>query len=151
MGRQFLAVGENRRLLTKVTEQARHDPLTGLANRTPLYERLHHAMQLRERDVLCVGVLSLDLNDFKLVNDTFGHQAGDELLTLVAKRLVSSVRASDTVARLGGDEFVVSSRALPIKPTSSQSGCWVPSMSRSPSVATRWRCFEHRAGHRGRR
>ncbi|MCB0932842.1 MAG: bifunctional diguanylate cyclase/phosphodiesterase [Mycobacterium sp.] len=107
MGRQFLAVGENRRLLTKVTEQARHDPLTGLANRTPLYERLHHAMQLRERDVLCVGVLSLDLNDFKLVNDTFGHQAGDELLTLVAKRLVSSVRASDTVARLGGDEFVV--------------------------------------------
>ena len=107
LGRQFLAVSENRRLLVTVAEQARRDPLTGLANRTLLYERLEHAMRLRERDVLCVGVLSLDLNDFKLVNDTFGHHAGDELLIGVADRLTACVRTSDTVARLGGDEFVV--------------------------------------------
>ena len=107
LGRQFLAVSENRRLLITVAEQARRDPLTGLANRTLLYERLEHAMRLRERDTLCVGVLSLDLNDFKLVNDTFGHHAGDKLLIDVADRLNACVRASDTVARLGGDEFVV--------------------------------------------
>ena len=107
LGRQFLAVSENRRLLVTVAEQARRDPLTGLANRTLLYERLEHAMRLRERDVLSVGVLSLDLNDFKLVNDTFGHHAGDELLIGVADRLTECVRTSDTVARLGGDEFVV--------------------------------------------
>lgn len=107
MTRQFLAVSENRRLLSEVAEQARRDPLTGLANRTLLYERLEHAMALRERDVLSVGVLSLDLNDFKLVNDTYGHHAGDELLLMVAERLSACVRAGDTVARLGGDEFVV--------------------------------------------
>ena len=107
MGRQFLAVNENRRLLGAVAEQARHDPLTGLANRTLLYERLERVMRLRERDLLSVGVLVLDLNDFKLVNDTFGHHAGDELLILVADRLTDCVRTSDTVARLGGDEFVV--------------------------------------------
>ncbi len=107
LGRQFLTVSENRRLLAKVAEQARRDPLTGLANRTLLYERLEHAMRLRERDALCVGVLSLDLNDFKLVNDTFGHHAGDELLILVADRLAGCVRTGDTVARLGGDEFVI--------------------------------------------
>ena len=107
MGRQFLAVSENRRLWTTAADQARRDPLTGLANRTLLYERLEHAMRLRERDVLCVGILVLDLNDFKLVNDTFGHHAGDELLCIVADRLSGCVRASDTVARLGGDEFVV--------------------------------------------
>ncbi len=107
LGRQFLAVSEQRRLLGKMADLARRDPLTGLANRTLLYERLEHAMLLRERDVLSVGVLSLDLNDFKLVNDTFGHHAGDELLILVANRLEGCVRAADTVARLGGDEFVV--------------------------------------------
>jgi diguanylate cyclase (GGDEF)-like protein len=107
LGRQFLAVSENRRLLVTVAEQARRDPLTGLANRTLLYERLEHAMRLRERNVLAVGVLSLDLNDFKLVNDTFGHHAGDELLIGVADRLTGCVRTGDTVARLGGDEFVV--------------------------------------------
>lgn len=107
LGRQFLAVSENRQLLAKVAEQARRDPLTGLANRTLLYERLEQAMRLREHDVLSVGVLSLDLNDFKLVNDTFGHHIGDGLLVGVADRLEGCVRAGDTVARLGGDEFVV--------------------------------------------
>lgn len=107
MGRQFLAVTENRQLLEKLAVQARRDPLTGLANRTLLYERFEHAMRLRERDKVAVGVMSLDLNDFKLVNDTFGHHAGDELLVLVAARLAKSIRGTDTVARLGGDEFVI--------------------------------------------
>lgn len=107
LSRQLLAVSENRRLLAKVAEQARRDPLTGLANRTALYESLERALELGDRDGDSVAVLSLDLNDFKLVNDTFGHLAGDELLTLVAERLVSCVRTGDTVARLGGDEFVI--------------------------------------------
>jgi diguanylate cyclase (GGDEF)-like protein len=107
LGRQFLAVSENRRLLETVAEQARRDPLTGLANRILFDERLTHAMQLRERDVLTVGLVALDLDDFKLVNDTLGHHAGDQLLIGVAERLLGCVRIGDTVARLGGDEFAV--------------------------------------------
>ena len=83
------------------------DPLTGLANRTLFNDRLNHAMQVRERDGLAVGLISLDLNDFKLVNDNLGHAAGDELLNRTGERILGGVRAGDTVARLGGDEFAV--------------------------------------------
>lgn len=103
--RQFLAVSENRMLVTAVAEQALRDPLTGLANRARFDERLEHAMRLRERDGSSVGVISLDLNDFKLVNDNLGHAVGDELLIGVAERLRHAVRSVDTVARPGGDEF----------------------------------------------
>lgn len=105
--RQFLVVGENRRLLEMVADQALRDPLTGLANRALFSDRLIHAMQLHQRDQQSVAVLSLDLDDFKLVNDSFGHPAGDALLVLIAERLLGCVRTSDTVARLGGDEFAV--------------------------------------------
>lgn len=105
--RQTLASWENRRLLSAVAEQALRDPLTGLANCALFNDRLAHAMLLRQRGGGAVAVLSLDLNDFKLVNDSFGHAAGNELLNMVAQRLVSCVRAGDTVARLGGDEFAV--------------------------------------------
>ena len=105
--RQFIMVGENRRLLNTVADQALRDPLTGLANRVLFNDRLTHAMQLHQRDDQLVAVLSLDLDDFKLVNDSLGHPAGDDLLVLVAERLQGCVRASDTVARLGGDEFAV--------------------------------------------
>ncbi|WP_328354626.1 EAL domain-containing protein [Mycobacterium sp. NBC_00419] len=105
--RQFLAVNENRRLVVAVTQQALRDPLTGLPNRALFNERLDHAMALRERDGIAVGVVAVDLNDFKLVNDSLGHPVGDKLLTGVANRLLNSVRAGDTVARLGGDEFSV--------------------------------------------
>jgi diguanylate cyclase (GGDEF)-like protein len=107
LARQFIVVGQNRRLLAMVADQALRDPLTGLANRVLFNDRLTHAMQLHERDRQYVAVLSLDLDDFKLVNDSFGHPAGDAMLVLAAERLLGCVRTSDTVARLGGDEFAV--------------------------------------------
>jgi diguanylate cyclase (GGDEF)-like protein len=107
LARQFLAVSENRRLLATVADQALRDPLTGLANRALFNERLDHAMELRERDGTAVGLATVDLNDFKLVNDSLGHPIGDDLLVGVANRLLNAIRAGDTVARLGGDEFSV--------------------------------------------
>ncbi|WP_157576603.1 bifunctional diguanylate cyclase/phosphodiesterase [Mycobacterium sp. GA-2829] len=105
--RQFLASWENRNLMRVVADQALRDPLTGLANLALFNDRLAHAVALRQRDAGAVAVLSLDLNDFKVVNDSLGHSAGNELLTQVARRLVACVRPGDTVARLGGDEFAV--------------------------------------------
>jgi diguanylate cyclase (GGDEF)-like protein len=107
LARQFLAVSENRRLLAIVAEQALRDPLTGLANRALFNEQLGHAMELRERDGTAVGVVAVDLNDFKMVNDSLGHPVGDDLLIGVANRLLNCVRPGDTVARLGGDEFSI--------------------------------------------
>ena len=105
--RQFVAVSENRRLRAVVAQQALHDPLTSLGNRALFNERLWHAMQLRERGDLSVAVILLDLDDFKLVNDTLGHQAGDAVLRDTAERISGSVRGGDTVFRLGGNEFAV--------------------------------------------
>ena len=105
LARQYLAVSENRRLVTVVAEQGLRDPLTGLANRARFTERLNQAMEQLEREGVSVGVISMDLNDFKLVNDNLGHHVGDELLSGVANRLLNSVRSGDTVARPGGDEF----------------------------------------------
>jgi diguanylate cyclase (GGDEF)-like protein/PAS domain S-box-containing protein len=86
---------------------AYHDSLTGLPNRLLFHEHLGKALQKAERDGHAAAVLFVDLDDFKLVNDSFGHSVGDEVLREVAGRLQSAVRASDVVARLGGDEFLV--------------------------------------------
>jgi diguanylate cyclase (GGDEF)-like protein/PAS domain S-box-containing protein len=86
---------------------ANHDPLTGLANRARFMERLHEALLNADRDDTQVAVLLLDLDRFKLINDTLGHHIGDLLLKKVSMRLSKCVRETDTVARLGGDEFVV--------------------------------------------
>jgi diguanylate cyclase (GGDEF)-like protein len=107
LARQFIAVAENRRLLAMTADQALRDPLTGLANRALFHDRLTHAMQLHQRDNQSVAVLVMDLDDFKLVNDSLGHPAGDALLVMVAERILGCLRPGDTVARLGGDEFAV--------------------------------------------
>ena len=86
---------------------AYHDRLTGLANRVMLDERLRMAMSSADRHGDVVGVVFLDLDAFKPVNDTFGHSAGDRVLRIVGERLMECVREYDTVARLGGDEFLV--------------------------------------------
>ncbi len=107
MVRQLLVLDENRRLLVEASFRSLRDPLTGLANRTLFADRLTHAIKRHERDELSVAVLVLDLDDFKLINDTLGHPAGDAMLVEVAARLTATVRSADTVARLGGDEFAV--------------------------------------------
>jgi diguanylate cyclase (GGDEF)-like protein len=107
LARQVIAVAENRRLLAMTADQALRDPLTGLANRALFHDRLTHAMQLHQRDNQSVAVLVMDLDDFKLVNDSLGHPAGDALLVMVAERILGCLRPGDTVARLGGDEFAV--------------------------------------------
>jgi len=95
----------------RLGHQALHDPLTGLANRVLFLDRLEHALGRRpepaDQPVSGVAVMILDLDDFKTVNDTFGHAAGDELLTVAAHRFDALVRPEDTIARLGGDEFAV--------------------------------------------
>ena len=98
---------ERHRVEEGIRHRALHDPLTGLPNRTLVLDRLAGALARRRRDEGAVAVVLLDLDHFKLVNDSLGHRAGDELLTSLAPRLQDAVRPSDTVARLGGDEFVV--------------------------------------------
>ena len=92
---------------------ANHDPLTGLSNRKFFTEQLYESLHGAQHDNLLVGVLFIDLDGFKQVNDTLGHETGDRLLMTIAERLSKSLRASDTVSRLGGDEFTVILRAIP--------------------------------------
>jgi diguanylate cyclase (GGDEF)-like protein/PAS domain S-box-containing protein len=88
-----------------LNHRALHDPLTGLANRVLLLDRLEHALARTRRYPAHLAVLYLDLDRFKTVNDNLGHEVGDRLLRVVARRLQETIRPSDSVARLGGDEF----------------------------------------------
>lgn len=103
----FHDVSEAQAMARKMAHLAEHDYLTSLPNRLLLQDRLTQAIAFAERHHTQVAVLFLDLDNFKHINDSLGHSAGDKLLVSVAKRLVAQVRQSDTVSRLGGDEFVV--------------------------------------------
>ena len=100
-------ISARKRADEKIIELAFYDPLTRLPNRTLLMDRLKQAMSAGARNATCGALLFLDLDNFKTLNDTLGHDVGDTLLQQVAHRLIHSVREGDTVARLGGDEFVV--------------------------------------------
>ena len=91
----------------ELSRRALHDQLTGLPNRTLFWDRLSHRLSLADRRQTGFAVLFLDLDNFKAVNDTMGHAAGDRLLVDVALRIRAVLRAGDTAARVGGDEFVV--------------------------------------------
>ncbi|MGC0335746.1 diguanylate cyclase (GGDEF)-like protein/PAS domain S-box-containing protein [Streptomyces sp. SLBN-8D4] len=100
-------VTEQRRLEHELTQRAFHDALTGLPNRTLLLERIERALLRGRRESSLTCLLFIDLDDFKEVNDTMGHSAGDHLLLDVGNRLTHTLRRTDTAARLGGDEFAV--------------------------------------------
>ncbi len=107
IARQAAVLIENARLHEQVQQQAIADPLTGLYNHRHLYERLEQEMARAKRSRRPVAVLMLDIDSLKLINDTYGHQVGDEALKLLASVLQSSCRAEDIVGRYGGDEFMV--------------------------------------------
>jgi len=103
----FNDITELRKKDEHIRHLAFHDPLTGLPNRALLLDRLEHGIAFAQRQNESLGVMFIDLDRFKHINDSLGHDVGDGLLREVAKRLSSSLRKSDTVARMGGDEFVI--------------------------------------------
>jgi diguanylate cyclase (GGDEF)-like protein/PAS domain S-box-containing protein len=105
----------NRKLVEDTLQrQALTDPLTGVANRTVFMDRLSQALRRLERSPTLIGVVFLDLDRFKVINDSLGHELGDRLLVKVADRTLAALRPTDTLARLGGDEFVILSEGLTV-------------------------------------
>lgn len=106
-----IGVARNVTALTQAEEELRflahHDPLTKLTNRSIFSDRLKSALHVAHRHNSQLALLFLDINDFKSINDVHGHAAGDRILCMIARRLESCIRETDTVARMGGDEFTV--------------------------------------------
>ncbi|MGM0632898.1 MAG: diguanylate cyclase domain-containing protein [Pseudomonadota bacterium] len=103
----FRDVSQSRAVIRRMAHLARHDALTGLANRMVLEERLAEALRMAARDGHKVGLLFVDVDHFKAINDSMGHDAGDQVLCAITERLTSCMGITDTLSRQGGDEFVV--------------------------------------------
>jgi diguanylate cyclase (GGDEF)-like protein/PAS domain S-box-containing protein len=100
-------ISNQKRAEKRIRHMAQHDPLTGLPNRVLLYDRIGRALAQAQRNRGMMAVLFLDLDDFKDINDSFGHQTGDRVLRMASHRLLRCLRAADSIGRLGGDEFVI--------------------------------------------
>ncbi len=100
-------ISERKAFEEQLSHQAFHDSVTNLANRALFTDRVEHAVERQQRDHKPIAVLFMDIDDFKTVNDSLGHAAGDQLLAEVGERLKTTLRAADTAARLGGDEFAI--------------------------------------------
>jgi PAS domain S-box-containing protein len=105
-------IADRKLVEARLERQALTDPLTGIANRTVLMDRLTQALSRLQRDKNVLAVIYLDLDRFKVINDSLGHKLGDQLLFKVAERALKSLRPADTLARIGGDEFVVVAEGL---------------------------------------
>ena len=130
-------IADRKLVEARLERQALTDPLTGIANRTVLMDRLTQALRRLQRDRLVLAVIYLDLDRFKVINDSLGHKLGDQLLMKVAERALTSLRPADTLARIGGDEFVVVAEGLPDAGAAERwpSGSAPASRSRSTSTA----------------
>ena len=104
---QYMDIGEQKDKEKVLEYQATHDNLTGLPNRLLLLDRIEHAITKVVRHKMVGGLIFIDLDNFKEVNDTLGHDIGDALLIMVAKKIKEAIRDEDTIARIGGDEFIV--------------------------------------------
>jgi len=135
---QVADVTQRRLVQRRLRDAALHDPLTGLPNRTLLEDRLRHALDASSRSGRQVALLYADLDDFKPVNDTGGHAAGDHVLIGVAQRLTHAVRPGDTVARLGGDEFAVVCPDLPDEAAAQAVAQRVVDAMRTPFPVAGW-------------
>jgi diguanylate cyclase (GGDEF)-like protein/PAS domain S-box-containing protein len=105
-------IADRKLVEARLERQALTDPLTGIANRTVLMDRLTQALSRLQRDQHILAVIYLDLDRFKIINDSLGHKLGDQLLMKVAERALTTLRPADTLARIGGDEFVVVAEGL---------------------------------------
>jgi diguanylate cyclase (GGDEF)-like protein/PAS domain S-box-containing protein len=105
-------VADRKLVEARLERQALTDPLTGIANRTVLMDRLTQALRRLQRDRFVLAVIYLHLDRFKVINDSLGHKLGDQLLMKVAQRALTSLRPADTLARIGGDEFVIVAEGL---------------------------------------
>jgi diguanylate cyclase (GGDEF)-like protein/PAS domain S-box-containing protein len=127
------AIG-SRNTQEQIRHDSLHDGLTGLPNRTLFLDRVGHALARNNRHPQLLAVLFVDVDHFKLVNDSLGHEAGDELLRLIAPRLESAIRPSDTLARLGGDEFAVLCEQLPSEASATRIASQLMSALEKPVV-----------------
>ena len=125
-------IAERRRSELDLQRRAATDPLTGVANRTVFMDRLRHALRRLDRQDTFVAVLFLDLDRFKVINDSLGHHVGDAVLLQMAERLIQVLRPQDTLARLGGDEFAIIAEDLSSPDVATALGARVVEAGRSP-------------------